>query len=698
MTFLLLSSKKIRSHRLSVRTRGFHPRKRGSIPLGTAIITMKKTFFLFFCFFVINISILFSSETDKINLYSHKFSELEKINSNNVQNLELAWIFKGKEIFEKNGTNNQTTPIFTGNSIVTSSLNGKLISIDPLNGNLKWEIKLRQPIARRGLTYFENNLYVPTSQGIVVINSETGSINTKFGKDGYIGYYGEDFLSLVPPIIDKNSLIVAHQKKIEKYLLPNGKTLWSLNLNGARIWSPISYSEKFKTIAVSSSNLINLIGETNIDPDFSNSLILINSENGKVKCKFKDVLHDHWDLDMVGAPIMFNKKVYGFSKTGTIFSIDMETCTMTNSDDFEKISTKTLSDFKNQTYSSYQNIYSKKKNIINLEYNLDEYINYLGDSKEAIEYIKFKTRNANYKKMFNPININNDVVMNGIHGGFEWPGGTLDMINNQLIITSNHYPWILRGFYSSKKKNNNSVLNRLSDYFTKNEGRKIYLQKCQSCHKYNREGEYQNEFYGDKYVPSLIGISLKTNFTNFKNLDWLKYQHKYSDDLEITIDELTKLKNYFTEADNLLKKESLLTERAVWQLLLDKNGIFASPPPWGKITSFDLETLDINWQIPFGIKSIKDKEVKGDINFGGVMSTRGNVFFATGTADKYVRAFNSKNGKQLWSYKMKQAGSSPPMTFNYKNKQYLIINASGGKFYGYENQNSDMIYAFVNSN
>ena len=36
MIYLLLNSKKIRSHRLSVRTRGFHPRKRGSIPLGTA--------------------------------------------------------------------------------------------------------------------------------------------------------------------------------------------------------------------------------------------------------------------------------------------------------------------------------------------------------------------------------------------------------------------------------------------------------------------------------------------------------------------------------------------------------------------------------------------------------------------------------------------------------------------------------------
>ena len=34
MTFLLINNKKIRSHRLSVRTRGFHPRKRGSILLG----------------------------------------------------------------------------------------------------------------------------------------------------------------------------------------------------------------------------------------------------------------------------------------------------------------------------------------------------------------------------------------------------------------------------------------------------------------------------------------------------------------------------------------------------------------------------------------------------------------------------------------------------------------------------------------
>ena len=40
MIFLLIRLSKIRSHRLSVRTVGFHPTKRGSIPLGPPI-TMK---------------------------------------------------------------------------------------------------------------------------------------------------------------------------------------------------------------------------------------------------------------------------------------------------------------------------------------------------------------------------------------------------------------------------------------------------------------------------------------------------------------------------------------------------------------------------------------------------------------------------------------------------------------------------------
>ena len=43
---------------------------------------------------------------------------------------------------------------------------------------------------------------------------------------------------------------------------------------------------------------------------------------------------------------------------------------------------------------------------------------------------------------------------------------------------------------------------------------------------------------------------------------------------------------------------------------------------------------------------------------------------------------------------MEAAGSAPPMTYVHNNEQYIVINASGGKFYGYNNIIKDRIYAF----
>ena len=34
------------------------------------------------------------------------------------------------------------------------------------------------------------------------------------------------------------------------------------------------------------------------------------------------------------------------------------------------------------------------------------------------------------------------------------------------------------------------------------------------------------------------------------------------------------------------------------------------------------------------------------------------------------------------------------MTYTYKGEQYLIINSSGGKYYGFEKEMGDTIYAF----
>ena len=40
----------------------------------------------------------------------------------------------------------------------------------------------------------------------------------------------------------------------------------------------------------------------------------------------------------------------------------------------------------------------------------------------------------------------------------------------------------------------------------------FYKNNCSACHGIGRQGYYENEFVGDKYVPSLVGLHIKNKF------------------------------------------------------------------------------------------------------------------------------------------------------------------------------------------
>ncbi len=645
--------------------------------------------------------------TSSGNYSSTKYSELNKINKNNVNKLKLAWKYNNGHIpkLKPMRVNNQSTPIYTGKSLIVTSVNEYVISLNPATGVENWRIKLRGPVGKRGLTFFKDNIYVPTSQGIVVINEKNGKINEKYGEKGFIGYYGEKFLTLVPPIIHNENIFVAHQKKIENYSLPEGKTKWKLDLNGARVWSGFSFDSKTNTILITTSNLINLLGNTDIKNDFSNSFILIDSLTGKIKCKFKDTLHDHWDLDMSGPPIIAEtilkngEKVntaYALSKTGNTFVVDIDNCELIYKKDIVQIKTDNLSPIKDQIYSEYQNIFNKPIKLMSLKYDLDEYLEYIKNDKDNFEYIVHSTRNSRYGEEYIPLSLNYDVLMYGIHGGPQWPGGSLDKKNNQILVTTNHYPWILRSFYKSKKRDFKNNIDFFFSNLRNHPGKKIYENKCQSCHQVNMNGIYESELFGNKYVPSLIGVSFLDKFRSLESKKNFHMSHKYAEvKSNISQNDLDTLRDYLKKNDIFLKENDLMHIKARWQLLLDKYKNFASIPPYGKINALNIENGELNWQIPFGQKLSKENElIQGDINFGGILTTAGDIFFATGTPDRYIRSFDSKNGKLLWKRKLDYAGSSPPMTYLYNNEQYIIVNSSGGRYFGYEKKLGDEIYAF----
>ena len=646
--------------------------------------------------------------TSSGNYHSTKYSIIEQINNKNVQNLKNIWTYENGFQPSKNEFfyNNQATPVFTGKNLIVTSLDKFLISLDPENGTERWRTKIDSPgpIARRGITFYDENIFVPTTDGVHVINEKNGKHNHDFGVNGIIGVK-EKIISLVPPIINKNKIFIIYKSFITSHELPSGKLIWKKKLNGARVWSGVSFDETENTIIFVTSNLVDLLGDTNIENDYSNSLVLLDALSGKTKCKFKDTIHDHWDLDMVGNPIVKksdnNTVVYGFSKTGNTFVVDVKTCELLNKDSINRLNVDSNSPIEGQTYSDYQIKVKNPFNLMEIGYGSKSYLDYIKNDKENLEYVKHRVRNSKFGSGYIPLSFDYDVIMLGLHGGPEWPGGTYDILNNQIIVPTNHYPWIIRSYYGCCVRDEISRTKRKTQEFLTSlkeiKGKIIYNNKCKSCHGKNKNGLYMSEIKGDKYIPSLNGISRLNKFASLKDSKSFNYSHKYSSKIKINNYELEDLRRYFINRDNYLYENKLLDKRADWQLLLDKYGNFASVPPYGKITSFSTITGKKKWQIPFGVKKLSEtSRVEGDINFGGLLSTKGNITFATGTSDQKIYGYDSLTGKTLWEYKMKFAGSSPPMTYYYQGNQYIIVNSSGGKYYGYNNSNyGDKIYSFI---
>ena len=136
------------------------------------------------------------------------------------------------------------------------------------------------------------------------------------------------------------------------------------------------------------------------------------------------------------------------------------------------------------------------------------------------------------------------------------------------------------------------------------------------------------------------------------------------------------------------------------QPLRDLEGYPGVKPPWGTLTAINLNTGKIIWQVPLGYyENLKSKGIiTGTENFGGATATAGGLVFVAGTLDKLIRAFDSENGTELWSYKLPYIGSAPPTTYKINGEQYIVIPASGGTvlkmFYGDLVEQGDAVVAF----
>jgi quinoprotein glucose dehydrogenase len=120
-----------------------------------------------------------------------------------------------------------------------------------------------------------------------------------------------------------------------------------------------------------------------------------------------------------------------------------------------------------------------------------------------------------------------------------------------------------------------------------------------------------------------------------------------------------------------------------------------APTPWGELIAVNSNTGDIAWRVPLGtFDELEQKGIKaGRPSLGGAITTAGDLVFIAATTDGYFRAFDARNGAELWSTKLTVPGHSIPSTYIGKDgRQYVAITVGGGGFL--RSPQSDEVVAF----
>jgi glucose dehydrogenase len=121
-----------------------------------------------------------------------------------------------------------------------------------------------------------------------------------------------------------------------------------------------------------------------------------------------------------------------------------------------------------------------------------------------------------------------------------------------------------------------------------------------------------------------------------------------------------------------------------------------SDSPWGELVAVNANTGDIAWRVPLG--EFEELAAKGIITgtpqAGGGITTAGNLVFIGATTDSMFRAFDARSGKLLWSDKLPASAHTSPATYMGRDgKQYVVIGANGGSFFG--SPTSDEVIAYA---
>ncbi len=654
-----------------------------------------------------------------------QYSSLDQITTENVDKLQIAWIFSTGDTISGVRTEIQANPIIVGDTLYATTPQLKLFALKAATGELLWRFNPfegEKPASRgvnRGVEYWSNRLgdkrifYVAGSR-LYAVNAENGQPVSEFGEGGSVDFktgLGRDtsdlFVSATSPGIVYGDLLIHGSRvseladsapgHIRAFNVYTGEIEWIFHtiphpgeygydtwppdawtrIGGANSWAGMSLDEERGIVYIpTGSAAFDFYGGNRHGSNlFANSLLALNAATGERLWHYQFVHHDLWDRDPPAAPALVTinrngKKIDAVAqttKTGHIFLFDRES----GEPLFPILETEVpASDLDGEKAWPTQPVPEKPSPFARQFFNREDISNISSSSRPGILKRFNEIRSSN---PWDPPSVEGTLIFPGFDGGAEWGGAAIDPKTGILYVNSNEMPWILEMIEVAPEENS-----------TMSPGRKIFAMNCAACHGADRTGDSQGLY------PSLIDIGEK--FTN-RELETIiqdgrgvmpSFTHLSLEERETLVSFLADSKSEDPEGLKIDMEEALQVPYAHtgWNKFLDSEGYPAIKPPWGTLNAIDLNTGEYIWKVRLGeFEELTKRGVPktGTENYGGPAITAGGLLFIGATKDEKFRAFNKSTGELLWQTNLPAGGYATPSVYEAEGKQYVVIAAGGGK-------------------
>jgi quinoprotein glucose dehydrogenase len=528
-----------------------------------------------------------------------QYSQLDRINRENVNQLQVAWSFRsGDADTINNRTQIQCNPIVVGNVLYGTTPALKAFALEANSGKLLWKFEPSEANTglgvNRGVTYWEEGddkrILYTFGENLYALNALDGKKIESFGTEGRVSLkegLGDRAVNLMvlsntPGVIFKDLIImgsrvhegpIAAPGYIRAFNVKTGKLIWTFHtipqpgefgydtwpadawkkIGGANSWAGMSVDpERGLVFASTGSASFDFYGGNRPGQNlFANCVLALDAETGIRKWHYQTIHHDMWDRDLPAAPLLVTVTHNGeridavsqTTKSGYVFLL--------NRDSGEPLFpveevTVPASDLEGEQAWATQPVPTKPPPFSRQVFT-EDMINTVTPEGEA--FVKEKFIGLKTGQQFIPPSKEGTIIFPGFDGGAEWGGPSFDPESGILFVNANEMPWILT-MVDVRMKEDAWI------------GISLYRTHCATCHGTNRGGDghvfpslrnLQEKYSKEslmKFMLSGKGVMPAFSHLSEKERDAIS---RYVLDLEERTDEERK-GNFRTRSGNLIFK------------------------------------------------------------------------------------------------------------------------------------------------